>query len=128
MKKSTGIISTIAGVHQSGFSGDGGEATEAKLYGPMCVAVDTSGNVYICDTYNHRVRKINVNDGKIVTIAGTGVSGYSGRTHFTLYSRVFFNLFASFRLTSSFAHFMLRRRFVTTWIITYLETIFYCFT
>ncbi len=54
----TGIISTFAGTGVAGFLGDGGAATAARLYYPTGVAVDTSGNLYIADRYNHRIRKI----------------------------------------------------------------------
>ncbi|MFZ4516653.1 MAG: fibronectin type III domain-containing protein, partial [Acidimicrobiia bacterium] len=73
-----GTVTTIAGTGTSGYSGDGGPATNAQLAAPYGVAVDSAGNVYIADTSNQRVRKISTNDGKITTIAGTGVSGHSG--------------------------------------------------
>ena len=56
---STGIISTIAGTGSSGYSGDGGAATSAKLTYPQGVAVDAELNVYIADRGNHRIRLIN---------------------------------------------------------------------
>ena len=63
-------ISVVAGTGDAGFSGDGGRATEAKLNRPYGVAVDASGgNVYIADTNNHVIRKVN-SQGKISTIAG----------------------------------------------------------
>ena len=74
---STGIISTFAGIGISGFSGDGGQATAAKLNNPGGLSFDASGNFYICDEHNHRVRKITP-AGIISTIAGTGIAGYSG--------------------------------------------------
>lgn len=73
----TGIITTVAGNGTSGFSGDGGPATAASIYSPFGVAVDTSGNLYISDFGNYRVRRVDTN-GIITTFAGTGVSGYSG--------------------------------------------------
>ena len=54
----TGVISTVAGSGTYGFGGDGGSATAALLYNPSGVAVDTSGNLYIADFSNHRIRKV----------------------------------------------------------------------
>lgn len=73
----SGIINTIAGTSTIGFGGDGGLAVNASLNLPREVAVDAAGNIYIADTENHRIRKINTS-GIISTIAGTGVSGFSG--------------------------------------------------
>ena len=75
---STGIISTIAGTGTSGFSGDGGAATSAQINNPAAVAVDASGNIYISDQYNQRIRKITASTGNISTIAGTGTYSYTG--------------------------------------------------
>ena len=75
---STGIISTIAGTGTSSYSGDGGAATSATLYYPHGVALDTASNVYIADTYNHRIRKVTISTGIITTFAGTGTASYSG--------------------------------------------------
>jgi len=72
-----GIISTVAGTTSSGFSGDGGPATSARLNSPTGVAVDTSGNLFIADSNNNRIRKVTP-DGIISTVAGTGASGFSG--------------------------------------------------
>ena len=74
---SSGTISTIAGTGTYGFGGDGGSATSSLLRNPWGVAVDGSGNVYIADTNNHRVRKVD-SSGIISTIAGTGTSGFGG--------------------------------------------------
>ena len=71
-----GIITTIAGTGEQGFSGDGGAATSADLDSPGGVAVDGSGNIYIADTHNQRIRE--VTNGTINTIAGTGTAGFSG--------------------------------------------------
>jgi sugar lactone lactonase YvrE len=75
---STGTISTIAGDGSPGFSGDGGAATSAELFYPWSVAVDGSGNVYIADQQNFRIRKVTAGTDKISTIAGNGTSGFSG--------------------------------------------------
>ena len=75
---STGIIATIAGTGASSYSGDNGAATSATLYAPREVALDASGNIYIGEFYNHRVRKVTVSTGIITTIAGTGSASYSG--------------------------------------------------
>ena len=74
---STGVISTIAGNGTSGYSGDGGPATNAELYYPGGVALDSAANVYITDLTN-RVRKVTVSTGIISTVAGNGTEGYSG--------------------------------------------------
>ncbi len=72
-----GIISTVAGTGESGYGGDGAAATAARLYFPLDVAADGSGNLYIADTQNHRIRKVDA-AGLITTVAGTGESGYGG--------------------------------------------------
>jgi sugar lactone lactonase YvrE len=75
---SSGKISTIAGTGTAGFSGDGGDATLAKLSSPLGIGVDASRNVYIADNANARIRKITASSGQISTIAGTGTAGFSG--------------------------------------------------
>ena len=74
---SSGNISTVAGTGTSGSSGDGAAATAAQLNWPEGVAVDGSGNLYIADTYNHRIRKVD-SDGNISTVAGGGASLANG--------------------------------------------------
>ncbi|XID94937.1 S-layer homology domain-containing protein [Paenibacillaceae bacterium WGS1546] len=73
----SGTISTIAGTGTRGYSGDGGAAASAELNGPNSIAVDSSGNLYIADFYNNRIRKVDAL-GTISTVAGIGGSGYSG--------------------------------------------------
>ncbi len=75
-----GIITTIAGSgspDQGGFQGDGGSAIDARLNRPSAIAVDAQNNLYIADSENHRIRKVDTN-GIITTIAGTGIDGFSG--------------------------------------------------
>ena len=72
-----GVITTLAGSGIAGYSGDGGPAIEAQLSWPQDVAIGMDGSLYIADTGNHRVRKVTP-DGPIITVAGTGVLGYSG--------------------------------------------------
>ena len=71
---SSGLITTIAGTGVAGFSGDTGQATSSKLSGPRSVCLDTTGNIYIADTINTRIRKVTVNTGVITTVAGGGYS------------------------------------------------------
>ena len=68
-----GIITTIAGSGDKGYSGDGGPATEAALNCPVGIAVDGEGNVFFADHHNNVVRKVD-KDGTITTFAGTGWS------------------------------------------------------
>ncbi len=72
-----GIITTIAGTGATGFSGDGGPASAATFNAVGGIALDDTGNLYVIDAANYRVRKINT-AGIITTIAGTGVSAYAG--------------------------------------------------
>ncbi len=72
-----GVITTVAGTGTSGYTGDGGPATAAKLARPTAVITDNTGNIYISDYDNHRIRKINTS-GIISTFAGTGTFGFSG--------------------------------------------------
>ncbi|MEU7191395.1 Teneurin-2, partial [Streptomyces sp. NPDC045369] len=70
-----GIITTVAGNGQAGYTSDGGPATATPLNGPSAVAVDDAGNLYIADINNHRVRKVD-SRGIITTVAGNGQAGY----------------------------------------------------
>ena len=71
-----GVITTVAGTGDIGYTGDNGAATSATLNTPWGVAVDAAGNLYISDAGNSAIRK--VSSGVITTIAGTGTAGYSG--------------------------------------------------
>lgn len=71
MVNASGMITTVAGTHEAGFGGDGGLATRARLDGPLGLATDWRGNLYIADRGNHRVRMVSP-AGVITTVAGTG--------------------------------------------------------
>jgi len=68
----TGVISTVAGTGQPGFSGDGGPAVKAQMNEPHSLGFDRAGDLYICDIRNHRIRKVDMKTGVISTFAGTG--------------------------------------------------------
>ncbi len=72
-----GRITRLAGNGKFGFSGDGGPATSAQLFGPDGIAVDSAGNVFIADVGNGRIRKVTP-DGVISTVAGKGIETFSG--------------------------------------------------
>jgi streptogramin lyase len=72
-----GIITTVAGDGVAGYAGDGGPATAARLHGPTRLRLDAEGNLHICDTYNHAVRRLD-RDGVLTTVAGDGAPGYAG--------------------------------------------------
>jgi hypothetical protein len=74
---STYVITTVAGSGKSGLCGDGGPATSACLSQPTGVAVDASGNLYIADNANYRIRKVDTS-GKISTYAGNGSPTFCG--------------------------------------------------
>src|SRR5262249_23738744 len=76
--KATGNIITVAGNGTFGYSGDGGPATAAELYYPETLALDPSGNLFIADTRNQRIREVVQATGDIITVAGNGNFGYSG--------------------------------------------------
>ena len=74
---SSGNISTVAGNGIAGFTGDGGPATSAQVNQPGGVEVDSSGNIFIADQINHRIRKVD-SSGNISTVAGNGTQGFGG--------------------------------------------------
>jgi trimeric autotransporter adhesin len=82
-----GIISTVAGTI-TGYAGDGGLATAAKLKKPSGVWVDAAGNIYIADTDNHALRLVNIHTGFIGTMAGTGTAGYNGDSQAAVQARL----------------------------------------
>ena len=73
-----GIVSTVAGTGVQGSSGDGGLAINATLNRPISVALDAAGNLYICDSSSHNIRRVSLASGIIVTSAGNGVAAFSG--------------------------------------------------
>jgi sugar lactone lactonase YvrE len=78
VSRSTGLISTVAGNGTAGYNGDGIPAASAELNGPGAVALDNTGNLYIADGGNNRVREVNKATGLITTVAGSGTTGYNG--------------------------------------------------
>ena len=77
--KASGIVTTVAGNCESGYSGDGGSATQATMQEPYSLQVDqNNGDIYIVDRLNAVVRKVDAASGIITTVAGTGEVGYSG--------------------------------------------------
>jgi DNA-binding beta-propeller fold protein YncE len=73
-----GVITTIAGTGESGFAGDDGPATQARMNQPYGIVIDRSGNIYVADRLNGRVRRIDGSSSVITTLAGDGSSMYSG--------------------------------------------------
>ena len=78
IERETWLITTVAGTGVSGYSGDGGPATLSTMDNLYSLSVDTNGDIYIVDRYNAAIRKVDHSSGIITTVAGTGVSGYSG--------------------------------------------------
>ena len=76
--KATGDIITFAGNGTAGYKGDNGPATAAELNGPLGVAFDSVGDVFIADDHNDVVREVVKATGDIITVAGNGTAGYSG--------------------------------------------------
>lgn len=74
----TGMLTTVAGTGEKGYSGDGGPATKAKLNEPYEVRFDSAGNMFFVEMQNHLVRKVDHQTGIISTVAGCGEPGYGG--------------------------------------------------
>jgi hypothetical protein len=72
----TGVITTVAGIEIAGYGGDNGLATSAQLDGPLGVAIDKIGNLYIADANNNRIRQVIAATGIITTVAGSGPTGH----------------------------------------------------
>ncbi len=73
-----GRAEVFAGAREGGFAGDGGKAVGAKFHEPHGVVIDRDQNLYIADTHNNRIRRIDLKTGMVSTIAGNGEAGYSG--------------------------------------------------
>jgi streptogramin lyase len=73
-----GVISTVAGTGQPGYTGDGGPARQARLHEPYEIRFDTTGDFYFVEMRNHVVRRVDAKSGIISTVAGTGQPGFSG--------------------------------------------------
>src|SRR6185437_478234 len=71
-------ISTVVGNGTAGYSGDNGAAATAELSAPSAIALDANGDLYIADSGNNRIRKVDGTTGSISTVAGNGTAGYSG--------------------------------------------------
>ena len=74
----SGIVTTVAGTGEQGYSGDGGPAVNATMNEPYSLEVDADGSIYIVDRLNAAVRRVDGGTGTITTVAGTGEPGYSG--------------------------------------------------
>lgn len=74
----TGIITTYAGTGTTGYTGDGGAATSARLSGPQGLVLAANGDLYIADTGNNVIRRVTAATGVITTFAGTGTAGFLG--------------------------------------------------
>jgi len=85
-----GLISTVAGNGLVGSSGDGALAINAKLNNPASICLDDTGNIYIADEYNNKIRKVSASTGKIITIAGTGTTGFSGDSALAINAQLYY--------------------------------------
>jgi sugar lactone lactonase YvrE len=121
---STGDISIFAGSLEYGYSGDGGLASKAHLFGPTSLAFDKTGNLYIADSYNKVIRKVDAKTGIIATIAGIpgpdgspGDGGPATKAKFELPSGIAVDSSGNLFITDLFAC-TIRRVDATTGIIT----------
>lgn len=78
MNFASGLITSIAGTGEQGYTGDGGLAVAAQLSEPFMCALDAQGSLYIAEATNHCIRRVDTRTGVITTVAGTGELGYSG--------------------------------------------------
>src|SRR5205823_5097190 len=75
---SKGVLTTIAGTGQKGDTGDGGPAAQAQFNGMHNLVMAPDGDLFVADTWNNRVRKLNTQTGSIAAFAGTGQKGFAG--------------------------------------------------
>ncbi len=85
---STGLVTTIAGTQEIGYSGDGKAAKIAQLANPTGLVLDGKGNLYIADSGNERIRKVNLDTGIITTVAGTGERGFTKDGGLAIYTEL----------------------------------------
>jgi streptogramin lyase len=78
MNLADGVLHHVAGVGEAGYAGDDGPAQAARFNGPKGLAVDDAGNVFVADTENHAIRRIDGKTSVITTLAGSGVAGGTG--------------------------------------------------
>ena len=78
VEAATGIITTVVGTGEPGSIVDGVMATAAPLNFPSSVSLDAAGNLFVADTRNHAIRRVDASSGIITTVAGTGELGFSG--------------------------------------------------
>jgi sugar lactone lactonase YvrE len=78
ISSSTGLVTTVVGTGEAGYNGDGFSSSSATLTNPVGVALDGQGNLYVADSGNHRVRRVDLSSLEISTIAGTDQIGYNG--------------------------------------------------
>ena len=74
----TGIIATVAGTGVPGYTTDGIAATLSGLNGPQSITIDSAGNLFIADTLDQRIRRVDAVSGIITTVAGNGTAGFAG--------------------------------------------------
>ncbi|MBR3632383.1 MAG: hypothetical protein IKN49_04945 [Elusimicrobiaceae bacterium] len=85
-----GYIYTVAGNGRAGYEGEGAQAIASSLNGPSAVAISPAGELYISDTDNHRIRKIDRNTGKLITVVGNGEPGDSGDSGLAVNARLYY--------------------------------------
>jgi sugar lactone lactonase YvrE len=78
ISSSTGLVTTVVGTGEAGYNGDGFSSSSATLTNPVGVALDGQGNLYVADSGNHRVRRVDLSSLEISTVAGTDQIGYNG--------------------------------------------------